>query len=204
MSSGESGASERSQDMSYRFVENRMSTLRRGNLSIGNVGTFWSIQIRQCNKLVNQSWWLVDEAGFSSFDYPDELAVVKQRKVHYLHAEERDGSEQIDGWLEIHEFLLGRGREVVAVHRQINSQRIVQLVQQFDKLFFLSFYPRKVLIQVRYKPWCNVKLKCKTLARNWGGWRGNELNWINNILDSTMYHPTTDPASFSLLPLGCI
>lgn len=71
-------------------------------------------------------------------------------EIQYLHAEERDGSEQINGWLEIHKFLLGRSREVVAVHGQINSQRIVQLVQQFDKLFFLSFI-KKVMFKCRIK-----------------------------------------------------
>lgn len=55
----------------------------------------------------------------------------------YLHAEERNAGEQIDGRLQIHQLLLAGRRKVVAVHGQIDAQRVVQLVEQLDEFLLL-------------------------------------------------------------------
>jgi hypothetical protein len=51
-----------------------------------------------------------------------------------LHPEEGDGGEEVDGRLEVHQLLLAGGGEVVAVHGEVDAQRVVQLVQQLDEL----------------------------------------------------------------------
>ncbi len=70
--------------------------------------------------------------------------------VSYLHAEEGDGGEEVHGRLEVLEARRVAGRERGPVHRQVNPQRVVQLVQQLHKLLFLQAenqrrQPRSVL-----------------------------------------------------------
>ena len=52
----------------------------------------------------------------------------------YFHAEERDAGEQIDGGFEVIQLLGVRRLEVVAVHRDVDAERVVQRVEQSDEL----------------------------------------------------------------------
>ena len=60
----------------------------------------------------------------------------------HLHAEEGDAGEEVDGGLEVLQLLRRRGWEVVAVHAQVDPQRVVQLVQKLDELLFLEGHHR--------------------------------------------------------------
>ena len=51
-----------------------------------------------------------------------------------LHAEERDAGEQIDDGLEVLHLLGVGGLEVVAVHGDVDAERVVKRVEQSDEL----------------------------------------------------------------------
>ena len=55
-----------------------------------------------------------------------------------LHPEEGDGGEEVHCGLQVLQLLGVAGREVVAVHGQVDPQGVVQRVQQLDKLVFLQ------------------------------------------------------------------
>lgn len=46
-----------------------------------------------------------------------------------FHTEECDTREKVDRALQVHQFLLARGGEVISIHREIDSQGVVQLIQ---------------------------------------------------------------------------
>lgn len=66
----------------------------------------------------------------------------------YLHAEECNGSEEVHSRLEIHQFLLRRGREIIAVHGEVDAQRVVQLIQELDEFLFLSKVRKSDLVSL--------------------------------------------------------
>ena len=57
--------------------------------------------------------------------------------LRYLHAEECDGCEKVDGGLEVLEARGVRRRERVTIDGQVDPQRVVQLIQQLHELLFL-------------------------------------------------------------------
>lgn len=55
-----------------------------------------------------------------------------------LHTKKCDTGKQIDGWFEIHELVWTRSRKVVAIHGEIYSQWVVELVKKLDEFLFLK------------------------------------------------------------------
>lgn len=58
-----------------------------------------------------------------------------RRRAQFLHFHSKKGDrrEQIDGGLQVLQFLGAGGRKVVSVHGQVDSQRVVQLVEQLNE-----------------------------------------------------------------------
>ncbi len=65
-------------------------------------------------------------------------SLTHTRTHTHLHAEEGDGGEQVHGGLEVLEARRVRRGERVAVHGQVDAQRVVQLVQQLHELLLLQ------------------------------------------------------------------
>ena len=85
--------------------------------------------------------------------------MAENRDLIYLHAEKGDRSQQINGGFQIlhsfdtrrrkiilsKEFPFGRFEGIVfthSVHRQIDADGIVQLIEQFDEFVFLNVVER--------------------------------------------------------------
>lgn len=75
-----------------------------------------------------------------------KITKKEKRFSPHLHSEERDACEQVYCGLEVLQlFWAGRG-EVVAIHGEVDAQRVVKRVQQANKLVLLQKENQRVHI----------------------------------------------------------
>ena len=67
-----------------------------------------------------------------------------------LHPEEGDGGEEVHRTLEVLQFLGATGGEVVPVHGEVDTQGVMQLVQQLHELLFLQKGSKNTLLNKLY------------------------------------------------------